>query len=64
MSVCSAVLVQVIQEGIVYTSSTPQHLSSPFLLEKTETKEKRVNLRVSYFSLNLFLFFFFSLFLL
>lgn len=55
MSVCSFVLVQVIQEWIALISSTSQHLSSPFVLEKTETKEKRVKLRVSDFFLNLFL---------
>ena len=46
MSVCSFVLVQVVQEWIALSSSTPLHLSSPFVLKKTETKEKRVNLRV------------------
>jgi len=38
--VCSVVLVQVIQKGVVLSPSTPQHLSSPFLLQKNRDRRE------------------------
>lgn len=38
--VCSVVLVQVIQEWVVLSPSTPQHLSSPFLLQKNRDRRE------------------------
>lgn len=38
--VCSVVLVQVKQQWVVMRPSTPQHLSSPFLLQKNRDKRE------------------------
>lgn len=66
--VCSVVLVQVIQEWVVLSPSTPQHLSFPFLLQKNRDRreesqpERALNLNsnvnfesISYFPLLIFL---------
>lgn len=44
-SVCSVVSVQVKQEWVVLSPSTPEHLSSPFLLQKNRDKREESQLR-------------------